>query len=511
MINAVIYARYSSDNQREESIDAQVRAINDYATRNGYQIIREYRDEARSATTDNRPQFLQMVKDAASMDFQVVIVHKLDRFARNRFDSAFYKRELDKCRVKLVSVLENLDGSPESIILESMLEGMAEYYSQNLSREVKKGLNETALKCQHTGGKPSLGYDVGPDKKYILNESEAEIVRFIFQRFAEGYGYKRLIGMLNERGLKAKTGKPFSQSTLRSILTNEKYTGIYIFNRSKGRKKWSPIKTEEDIVRIPGGMPQIIDADLFKTTQEKLRRSQMNAANKAKVNYLLSGKMYCSQCGALLSGHTAKDGRNKHEYSRYHCGTRRRAGDCDLKAINKDFIENLVIKDLQKNLLNPLSIQSLADQVLEFYENMKKTDTIDVKAFRGKSSEVQKKIDNIIDHIASGTASKALTDRLSKLEQEKAEIETIIREATRKSVKLNISRDMVVQYLEKDIVSLKNKNPEDLKKIIQTYVKKVVVSQETVEVFLIVHTIDGAEAGLFKATMSRILIIQMFG
>ncbi|WP_162636620.1 stalk domain-containing protein [Paenibacillus odorifer] len=205
------------------------------------------------------------------------------------------------------------------------------------------------------------------------------------------------------------------------------------------------------------------------------------------------GKMYCSQCGALLSGHTAKDGRNKHEYSRYHCGTRRRAGDCDLKAINKDFIENLVIEDLQKNLLNPNSIQSLADQVIEFYENMKKTDTVDVKSFQRKSSEVQKKIDNIIDHIASGTASTALTDRLTKLEQEKAEIEATLHEVARKSTKLNINRDMVVHYLQKDIIALKNKNPEDLKKIIQTYVKKVVVSQETVEVFLIVHTIDGAE------------------
>lgn len=493
MINAVIYARYSSDNQREESIDAQVRAINEYASRNGYQIIREYRDEAKSATTDNRPQFLKMIKDAATMNFKFVIVHKLDRFARDRYDSIHYRHELKKHGVQLLSVLENLDGSPESVILESLLEGMAEYYSRNLSREVKKGLNETALKCQHTGGKPSLGYDVGPDKTYILNQSEADIVQFIFRKFAEGYGYKKLIGMLNERGLKAKTGKPFSPSTLRSILTNEKYTGIYIFNRSKGRKKWSPIKTEEDIVRIPGGMPQIVNADLFKTVQEKLRRSQMNAANKAKVNYLLSGKMYCSQCGALLSGHTAKDGRNKHEYSRYHCGTRRRAGNCDLKAINKDFIENLVIKDLQKNLLNPISIQSLADQVIEYYENMKKTDTVDVKSFQRKSSEVQKKIDNIIDHIANGTASTALTDRLAKLEQEKAEITATLHEVAQKSTKLNIDRDMVVQYLQKDIVSLKNKNPEDLKKIIQTYVKKVVVSQETVEVFLIVHTIDGAE------------------
>ena len=183
-IPAAAYARYSSDNQREESIEAQLRAIREYAARSGYEIINEYVDEARSATTDNRPAFQQMIADADQ--FKAIIVHKLDRFSRDRYNSAIYRRQLKKKGVSLVSVLDNLDGSPESIILESVLEGMAEYYSRNLAREVMKGLRETAYKCKHTGGIPPLGYDVLPDKSYTINDREAEEVRLIFKMYAAG-------------------------------------------------------------------------------------------------------------------------------------------------------------------------------------------------------------------------------------------------------------------------------------------------------------------------------------
>jgi site-specific DNA recombinase len=152
MISGAIYARYSSDNQREESIDAQVFEIKEYACTNGISTVKIYTDEARSATTDNRPGFLQMIDDAKKGLFDVLLIHKLDRFARNRYDSAFYKRELKKAKVKLISVTERLDDSPESVILESILEGMAEYYSKNLAREAMKGLKENARSCKHNGG-----------------------------------------------------------------------------------------------------------------------------------------------------------------------------------------------------------------------------------------------------------------------------------------------------------------------------------------------------------------------
>ena len=152
-----LYARFSSDNQRAESIDAQIRAMKKYCQENHYLIVETYVDEAKSATSDKRPAFQQMIKDSDKKLFDVLLVHKLDRFSRNRYDSAMYKNRLKRNGVTVFSVLEKLNDSPESVIMESLLEGMSEYYSKNLSREVMQGLNENALKCKHTGGKPPLG------------------------------------------------------------------------------------------------------------------------------------------------------------------------------------------------------------------------------------------------------------------------------------------------------------------------------------------------------------------
>lgn len=226
MQTAAIYARYSSDNQRDESIDAQVRAVKEYCQHNGIQIVRVYTDEARSATTDDRPGFLQMVHDSALGQFELVIVHKLDRFSRDRYDFAFYKRKLRENGVQLISVLENLDDSPESIILESVLQGMAEYYSVNLARETMKGMKETALQCKHTGGKPPLGYRVTEDQTYAIDEDQAEAVRLIFSMYADGHGYGRIIDELNSRGHRTQNGNHFGKNSLHEILRNEKYRGV---------------------------------------------------------------------------------------------------------------------------------------------------------------------------------------------------------------------------------------------------------------------------------------------
>lgn len=188
--NVVAYCRFSSDNQRSESIDAQIRVIKDYCKQNKYILTHIYRDEALSGTSDKRDQFQQMIKDSKDGLFDAVIVHKLDRFARNRYDSAIYKKKLKDNGVAVLSVLENLDDTPESIILESVLEGMNEYYSKNLAREVRKGLNENAIKCIHNGGIPPLGYNVSDDKYYYINEQEAAAVRLIFKMYSENYGYR---------------------------------------------------------------------------------------------------------------------------------------------------------------------------------------------------------------------------------------------------------------------------------------------------------------------------------
>ena len=235
-----LYARFSSDNQRTESIDAQIRAMKKYCHQQHWQIVATYVDEAKSATTDKRPEFQRMIADSAKGGFDILLVHKLDRFSRDRYDSAIYKKRLKKNKVRLCSVLERIDDSSESFIMESLLEGLSEYYSKNLSREVRKGLFENALQGKATGGCAPIGFDFDENNHLVINEHEAEAVRSIFEMYADGQGYTAILNYLHEHGYKTKRGTPFLKSSLVTILTNEKYAGVYVYNQAVPKKLKNP-------------------------------------------------------------------------------------------------------------------------------------------------------------------------------------------------------------------------------------------------------------------------------
>lgn len=295
-------------------------------------------------------------------DVDALIVHKLDRFARNRYDSAFYKNILKKNNVKLISVLENLQDSPESVILESVIEGMNEYYSLNLSREVRKGLQENALECKVTGGPPALGYSVDRNtQKYIINEYEAEAVRLIFRMYLEGYSYTEIIDTLNTKGYRTRRGIPFAKNSLYAILRNERYTGVYIYVKDstknpKGKYVRHGEYDPDAVIRIPGGIPAIISEDDFHRVQAKMKERQHKAAKfSAKQEYFLSGKIYCGECGSPYAGNSRKPRPDHPLYISYKC-TRRNQRDtkCNNPEINRDKLERLVLERLSGYYLTPM-------------------------------------------------------------------------------------------------------------------------------------------------------------
>ncbi|HOK68917.1 MAG TPA: recombinase family protein, partial [Bacillota bacterium] len=496
MQKAAAYARYSSDNQREESIEAQLRAIREYCQKNDIQLVKIYTDEARSATTDDRPGFLQMIQDSALGLFSVVIVHKLDRFSRDRYDSAFYKRQLKKNGVRLISVLENLDDSPESIILESVLEGMAEYYSRNLAREVMKGMRETALQCKHTGGKPPLGYDVAPDKTYIINEQKARIVRTIFEMYAAGKGYSEIIHKLKQCGYKTQSGRPFGKNSIHDILCNEKYRGVYIFNRTErkinGKRNHHKSKSEDEIIRIEGGMPRIIDDETWKAVQVRMNKNK-KGANSAKEIYLLAGLIYCGKCGGAMTGTRKFAGRNKDLYVSYECSTRKRTKGCGMKAINKGFVENAVIEHLEKNIFSPDAIDKLVIKIMEYSKAQTVEINKDIKLFTDQLSGVQTEINNIVNAIAAGMFHPSMKEKMDELEAKKANLTIKLEEAKLQAQTHAPSEEMIRHYLQKDS-DIKNKSPEEQKRIIQAYVKKVIVYEDKIDIDTIV-TFDGGGDG----------------
>lgn len=427
---AALYARFSSDNQRTESIDAQLRAMYTYCQQNNFTIVETYVDEAKSATSDRRPAFQQMITDSAKKGFDILLVHKLDRFARNRYDSAIYKRELRKNGVTVYSVLENLDNSPESIMLEAVLEGMNEYYSQNLSREVMKGLKENALQCKHTGGLPPLGYDVDPvTKQLVINPEEAEAVRLIFSMYAEGFGYSDILLQLSNRDFKTKTGNHFAKNSLRNILCNEKYSGTYIYNRSSpksedGTRNSHRSKSAEEIISIPGGCPQIVDSQTFRRVQQRMeenRRAGSGGRNNAKTNYLLSGKVFCKDCGRSMQGFTRHYLKKDYTYYTYRCPTPKQR--CNNKEINKEYLEDYTIQLLEKHVFNAKAAECIAKAIDAQQKSRREISHSKRKEIEQELEATQIALQRIADAVADGLLSSILIERLNELEVHKKDLE----------------------------------------------------------------------------------------
>ena len=373
-LRVACYARYSTNMQREESIFAQLRAMKKFCADNGWKIVGEYVDEAYSATTDKRPQFQQMIEDSNKREFDIVLVHKLDRFARNRYDSSLYKQKLRKNGVKLCSVLERLDSSPESILLEGLLESINEFYSANLARESMKGMKENAYKCLFNGGCPGLGYDIDDSQRYVINEHEAKAVVLIFSMYLCDYSYQQIADALNADGFLTKIGKPFSRNSFTEIIRNEKYTGVYIFNRSEAKgydnkRNSHRNKPSEEIIRIEGGIPAIISRETWEAAQEK-RIANMHHARHCNCIYLLSKLVVCGVCSKIMHG-TIRLRRNLPSYHTYTCGTKK--SNCNNpKEIEKNSLEQYVIELVEKKCIDnaepslKASFLSLDSNTIEF-------------------------------------------------------------------------------------------------------------------------------------------------
>lgn len=483
-----LYARFSSDNQRSESIDAQIRAMETYCKQHRYTIVNTYIDEAKSATTDRRPSFQQMVADSASHIFDVLLVHKLDRFARNRYDSAIYKRELKKNGVTVYSVLENLDSSPESIMMESVLEGMSEYYSQNLAREVMKGMKETALQCKHTGGKPPLGYDIDQhSKKLIINEPEAEWVRLIFTMYADGCGYSSILSALHEQGALTKKGNEFQKNSLHSILSNRKYSGTYVFNRSSpknidGTRNSHRSKDAEDIISIDGGCPQIIDAETFAKVQQRMQgHKHIGGRCNAKQSYLLSGVIYCKDCGRSMVGNARRSGRDKSLLVTYRCPSPKHI--CNNKEINKVYLESYVVHLMEEELFSKSAMRTIAKNIRTAQDHNRRGIGRELQQLSEQLSKVMSELTNIADAIAQGLIFSALTDRLCALEEEKLLLEGRLAKASMFSStdELHIDPTLIPsQYAE---LCLSPTSPS-FKEFLCSFISRIEVGRYTVNITL---------------------------
>ncbi|MBE5822278.1 MAG: recombinase family protein [Clostridiales bacterium] len=454
-MNVVTYARYSSHNQTEQSIEGQIKVCEEYAKRNDLTIVGTYIDRALTGTNDKRPEFARMIKDSNKKFFEGILVYQLDRFARNRYDSAIYKAKLKKNGVRVLSAKENISDDASGILMESVLEGMAEYYSVELSQKVKRGMRINAEKCLYNGGKVPLGYKISETKHYEINEQEAEIVRLIYKMYANGSTIADIIRELNRRLIKTAEGKEFNKNSINVILKNEKYIGIYKYND----------------IRIENGVPQIIDNKTFEKVKAIMETNKKAPARaKAKTEYLLSTKLFCGTCNELMTG-TCGTSRNGTIYYYYICnGIKKKK--CNRKNIKKEYIEDIVIFNT-RNMLTEKNITEIAKQVVKNIEKEKNNSDINRLENLLKSTEKQKR--NMLINLREcekDNIRKTIFEELDRIENELEAInEKIIVE---KNKCINITEQEVKFFLNK----LKNGNVNDIKykkMLINVLVNKVYV------------------------------------
>lgn len=307
MPRAVIYARFSSDMQREESIDAQVRACCSYCQSKGYLVVGQYVDEAKSGRElTKRDAYNQMLADALEDKFDIIIFHKIDRNSRNELNYYTTKDKLEKLGIRYEYAVQHIDASPEGQMMEGVLVSMAAYYSRNLSKETKKGLNENAYKAQFNGGFAPFGYKI-VDKHYVIDDQEAEAIRLIFDLYVSGHSSKDICCALATKGYTTRNGKHFGKNTIYDIIGNERYSGTYTFNkvpRKKGGRNMHSKSRPDDFIRIEDAIPAIVSKDIFQQAMDRRRINKERPAFKSKVNYLLSGKIICGHCGQAMGGHS---------------------------------------------------------------------------------------------------------------------------------------------------------------------------------------------------------------
>ena len=413
MKTAVVYARYSSDNQTEQSIEGQLRVCREYAQRNNIIILDTYIDRAMTGTNDNRPDFQRMLRDSAGRRWDYVLVYKLDRFSRNKYEMAIHRKHLKDNGVKILSAKENIPETPEGVLLESLLEGMNQYYSEELSQKTKRGLRETRIKGNYMGGPINYGYSIKHENigdqiaaKVVINETEAPILLHIFEAYAAGNRIPDIVRELDDKGIKNR-GNPFTVNSIYFMLQQEKYTGVYNFNG-------------ETFTHI---YPAIIPKELFRIVRKRIDKNK-TGKHVVGVDYILMGKCYCGYCGRQLrsAAGTTTDGTILRHY---RCPYSKKDVNCHNKSVRKEVLEEIVTNVLAEELTQPDNLKFLTDKVFELYCTQAQNNS-NLHRYEKELAATDKAIKNILTALEEGIFTPSTKQRLNELEEKKARIENAI-------------------------------------------------------------------------------------
>ena len=448
----VIYARYSEGpEQTDQSIEGQVADCKAYAEAEGIQIIEVYADRHISGKSlEGRDEFQRMMYDAEHHRFDCVIVWKIDRFGRNRQDIAVCKMKLKRAGVQLRYAKESIPEGPEGIILESVLEGLAEYYSADLRQKVSRGIRESAKKGKYCGASLPIGYDTDADRHVIVNKKEAEAVLKAFEMHIEGATTADIIDMFRRRSISSKRGGKITPAVIYRMLRNDRYIGHW------------------ELAGVPMDIPGIVPEEIFYEAQKHFKTSRNNAANTAKTDFLLSCKCYCGYCHKLLRGSTAT-GKLGKKYHYYECGGKKTGKACKFKAVSRDLLDDVIVKATREEMLVPEVIDEVVAKVMEIQQQDQENDR--VNALQRHLKDLEKRQDKLLKALElAGGDLEIVTSRLVEIS---AEIKEIKKEIAVESVKRPLLSENVIRFWLNSFKDGDLSDPEVRRRLVETFIDHV--------------------------------------
>lgn len=390
-MKGVIYARFSSHAQREESIEQQVEECMAFAAQNDIEILEVYADKAVSGRTDDRKEFQRMLRDAQKKKFEAVVAYKSNRISRNMLNALTYEARLEKLGIATYYAREEFGNTPSGRFALRMMMNMNQFYSENMAEDIRRGLMDNAQQCK-ANGSIAYGYRRSKDGYYEINEGEAEIVKLIFNDFVHGIPYVEIANKLNGMGLRTRRGKVWTDSAFVRILANESYIGTYHYSG----------------VRIENGVPPIISRPVFAAAQERLKQKKTHRKGES---FLLTGKLFCGECGSPMTGLSGRSKTGRIYY--YYICRNHRHGICDKKVEPKS-IEQDIADIVRQEILVPETIEQIADALMEYQDSMKINEEREM--LKAELADLTSRLDNLFKAVEQGLYGDTVANRILEYE-----------------------------------------------------------------------------------------------
>lgn len=472
----VLYARYSSDNQTENSIAYQREAVLRYCKGHHILIAKEYVDEAYSGTNTLRPAFQQLLTDARSGEISRIFVYDRSRFSRNAADYMSIKDELIRMGVQLISVTEPDVEGASGWLSENISAVINEHFVRQLRERSMQGSMIKARQGQFLGGPPPLGYRI-ESGQYVIDLHEAEIVRAIFSMYAEYNTLQQIADYLNAKGYSTRYGRPWTANSFSNILRNERYIGVYTWmsRRISYMRKWAGGGKNPNEVRIEDHIPPIIDLQLWDAVQHRNRDNSGNGRAKAcRREYPLSGVIECGECGVLMHGHTTGSQKRGYVYAYYDCRNHNRH-TCSNKPIKADEVEAVVRDALFSTVLTSQVQEHIAEELYLEYVKFRESAYHDRQAreIAAELQSVERKLEGIYRAIEDGLYSPDLKARVEELTRKREELKN--RKVSR-VLRPNVTKEAIRDALFGDLDSL------SFRRLVQRFIHRVKINQDSVEI-----------------------------